>query len=52
MHGGNTTLTLPLLNQGATFTYKSGVWLITAGDLPLSGLDAGTRPRASRTPLR
>ena len=42
--GGTTSLTLTLPEQGTTFTYKSGAWLITAGDLPLSQLDLRYAP--------
>jgi hypothetical protein len=37
--GGAVTYALPLLNQGATFQYNGGVWLVQNDDLPLSQLD-------------
>ena len=45
--GGGTTMTLTLSSQGAQFTYKSGVWLITSDDLPLSQLDLRYAPYGS-----
>lgn len=38
-YGGATTMTLTLTAQGATVSYRSGVWLIVSDDLPLAQLD-------------
>lgn len=32
--GGSTSVTLSVLNQAATFQYRSGVWVITSSDIP------------------
>ena len=42
--GGSTSLTLTLQGQGVQMLYKSGIWLVTADDLPLSGLDSRYAP--------
>jgi hypothetical protein len=42
--GGNTSVTITLLNQGVQFQYYNGIWYGVAADLGLTALDARYAP--------